>query len=428
MRAHNVPMAAAASRRAFLLGIGPAAALAAPWGAAASDPDLEAVRTSEGSRLWRRVRREFEPLDDVAPFNAANMAPPCRGARLAYEAVTRSTDRDASFTNRAPFEASLDTTRSALARLLRADPSEIAVVRNATEANNAAVWGAPLDRGDEVVLWDQNHESNSISWDVRAAREGLSVKRVSTPQQPSSAEALIAPFRAAMGPRTRMVSFSHVSNISGVALPAQELCALAAAHGAWAHVDGAQAAGAMAIDLPAMGCDIYTASGQKWLGGPREAGLLYVRRGRAAAMRPLIVGYGWHDDGPDDASRFQMLGQRDDAAVAALGAAAMLHLAVGPERVEARIRGLTDLLMARIDAKTGHAEFVTPREAAHRLGVVILPIRVADADEAARICYATHGVSGAIFPGEPNLLRLCPHIYLDEEDVERAANAAAALV
>ena len=407
------------------MGASVAGLVGASLGARALDRrDLTTLPQLTAQPLWQAVRREFESSSRVIAMNAANMAPPCAGARAALAAATMDIDSDPSFENRAKYQQRHEATRAALAELIEADPEEIAITRNTSEGNNLIVQGLELGPGDEVVLWDQNHRSNNLSWEVRARREGFKLIRVATPEQPGSAEQLIAPFRRVIGPATRLVAFSHVSNSSGTELPAAALCKLTSDAGAFSLIDGAQTVGAMALDVRALGCDFMTSSGQKWVCGPREAGMLYVRKDRQELLNPLIVSYPLAGGG-NGARAFEMLGQRDDGAVDALGQAAALHLAIGPARVEARVRSLTDLLMAEIRRRAPAARFVTPENPAHRLGVVITKVTQGEAEAAQARAYEQFGVSGSAFPGA---LRLCPHIYHDEADVERTAAAMATAV
>ena len=266
---------------------------------------------------WRLVKEAFSLNNDLLFMHAANLCPSPISVQNQLLDLTLDVDQDASAQNRRKFSGLQERSRDMLAGFLGADSKEIAIVRNTSAANATVVNGLDLGPGDEVLLWDQNHPTNSISWDVRAERYGFTVKRVSTPVNPQSIEALIAPFEEALTSETRLVSFSHVSNISGVKLPATRLCDLAHANGSFAMVDGAQSFGCLEVDLHKIGCDFYTGSAHKWFLGPREAGVLYVRESAVEHLWPTHVGVGWESALANGARKFEVLGQRDDAAVAA---------------------------------------------------------------------------------------------------------------
>ena len=117
------------------------------------------------------------------------------------------------------FKQFLEDSRLKVAEQLGVSANEIALTRNTSEANNIINNGLNLETGDEVVLWDQNHPTNNVAWEVRAARFGLAVKKVKTPDKPRDAGDLIKPFKKALGPNTRVLTLTHASNLTGVRLP-----------------------------------------------------------------------------------------------------------------------------------------------------------------------------------------------------------------
>ena len=417
------------TRRTFLATLaaaGTAAAPAALSGVRLGDgrpPPLPPHSTLRDESYWQLVRAQFAFREERVPMNAANLCPSPRSVAARVEELTRDIDRDCSFNNRAKFRGLTEASRTAVAAQLGVSPDEIALVRNTSEANNTVNNGVPLRAGDEVVLWDQNHPTNNVAWEVRAARFGIVVKRVSVPRNPSSIEALIDPFAAALTDRTRVLSLTHVSNVSGIRLPVRELCEVAHRRGIHVHVDGAQSWGALDVDLRELGCDSYAASAHKWFMGPKEAGLLYVREDRIEEIWPNIVAPGWGSDADPDvrgARKFESLGQRDDACLAAVGTGAEFHDAIGAAEVEGRVGRLATAL------KEGMAELgtalVTPMDPDLSGGVCIMEVP-GDRRAALDGLYEEHGIAGAGTGG----LRLCPHVYNTMAHVERAVEGIRAL-
>ena len=304
---------------------------------------------SDDESYWHRVREQF-PLDQgLTLMNAANLCPSSYPVQDAVFRHTRDVDGDASFQNRGKFGALKEEAREALAHYVGVTPHEIAITRNTSEGNNSVVNGLDLGPGDEVVLWDQNHPTNNVSWDVRARRRGFTVRRVSTPWgEAATPESLMAPFLEAMTPKTRVLAFSHVSNVSGTALPAADLCRVARDRGILTLADGAQSFGALELDLHGMGCDFFTASSHKWFVGPKEAGLMYVREEIQDRLWPSDVGGGWEGAEGSGAKKFENMGQRDDAAVGTMATAAAFHQAIGPAATEARVRALAGAVKERL--------------------------------------------------------------------------------
>ena len=370
------------------------------------------------------VRGLFSFSEDRVPMNSANLCPSSRAVSERVYELTLDIDQDCSFNNRRKFATLLEESRRLVAEQLRVSPNEIALVRNTSEANNTLNNGIALGSGDEVVLWEQNHPTNNVAWDVRAARSGFQVRRVSVPPDPTSMQELMTPFLDALSERTRVLSLTHVSNVSGIRLPVEELISEAHLRDIHVHVDGAQSWGALDVDLRALGCDSYSASGHKWFMGPKEVGVLYVKESRIRHVWPSGVAPGWGsrvETSLEGARKFESLGQRDDAALAGLATAARLHDQIGQGPREARIMYLATALKAGL-SQLG-LELVTPTDPALSGGVCIAQV---PGDRATLLngLYEKHGIAGARTGG----LRLCPHVYNTMEHVKRAVDGVGSLL
>lgn len=411
-----------ASRRTFLEQLVGATAVVAlrPTAGSAAVPSLPVARGNPDEDYWVELKRQFTFPATQTPMNSANMSP---GPRSVVEAVSqagRDIDADVSYQNRAKYDALREATRERTARLLGVSPDEIALVRNASEANNIVVGGSALGAGDEVVLVDQNHPTNNVAWDVRAARFGFTVRRVSFPAPPGSVAEVVDAMTRALSDRTRVLAFTDVSANTGLRMPTAELCRIGRDRGMYVHVDGAQTCGALQRNLRELGCDSYSASGQKWLLGPREIGILYLRAERNDGLWPGVVGVGWGAGAKTTAKgarKFETLGQRNDAAMAGLAAALDFHERVGPARVEARIRELAGRLHDGLVAKG--FDLVTPRPPELRHGVIIVKVDAPTAQRWHQRLYAGHQVISSPTGG----LRLSPNLCNTLADVDRAVQS-----
>lgn len=224
-------------------------------------------------------------IDALVDYYSTDNANPAKVHRLAARAADR-----------------LNQARSALGRFVGAkDPLEIIFVRGTTEGLNliASTWAAAnLKPGDEIVVSIAEHYSNLLPW-RRAAKETGAVMRVADVDD----EGRLTPehLQAALSTRTRLVAFSHVSNVLGYVNPARELTAAAKQAGATVVIDGAQGAPHVAVDVQGIGCDFYVFSGHKML-GPMGTGVVWGRRGLLDAMPPYHVGSNMaHEVTADDA-------------------------------------------------------------------------------------------------------------------------------
>jgi L-cysteine/cystine lyase len=183
------------------------------------------------------------------------------------------------------FRPLLRDTRDRLAELIGADADEVALTHSATEGIDIVAWGLDWQAGDEVVTTSVEHRGVLVPLRQLGARRDVAIKVAEVGSGGS-----VEPVEALITPKTRLVALSHVSFSTGACLPIRAIADLAHAAGAMIVVDGAQAVGAMPVDVHALGVDFYAFPGQKWLCGPEGTGGLYVRRDRQAQLQSTYVG------------------------------------------------------------------------------------------------------------------------------------------
>jgi selenocysteine lyase/cysteine desulfurase len=407
------------TRRSILRQAGALVAFTAANGAL---QNIARAQTTGGEDYWNLVRRQFIFPESAVPMNCANLCPSFQSVADKVTTLSRVVDYDVSFNNRAQFNDTLKASRAKVAAQIGAEPDEIALVRNTSEGNSVITNGLDFRAGDEIVIWEQNHVTNNEAWDIRARRFGLKIVRVAVPRVPESDEQVVELFAKASTDRTKVLTFTEVSNVSGLKLPAKKLAAMARERGIYCHVDGAQSWGAAAFDVHDIGCDSLAASAHKWFMGPKEMGILYVRNGRAPDIWPNTIGYTGDikvELNLQNALKFETLGQRDDAAVAALGETADLHGQISPERIQARITELATLLKAGL--KDAGATLVTPEDPALSGGVVVIEVPKENQKTVVDTLYAKFGIAASTTGG----LRLCPHIYNTRAHIMRAIDGVA---
>jgi cysteine desulfurase/selenocysteine lyase len=207
----------------------------------------------------------FDRGDNANPGAALHML--ARRAAEAYEGARRTV---AEFVN-------------------AADPSEIVFTRGTTDGINlvAAAWGgANLKPGDEILIGVAEHASNMVPWQMIAAKTGARVRYFGIDDV---GHPLLDDLEAKLGPRTKIVAFSHVSNVLGMINPAREMCARVRAPGRIVVIDGAQSVPHFPVDVRDIGCDFLAFSSHKML-GPMGVGVLWGRRELLDAMPPYQGG------------------------------------------------------------------------------------------------------------------------------------------
>lgn len=170
----------------------------------------------------------------------------------------------------------LDKVRGKAAGLLGCELDDVILTGSATAGMFLLAQGLNFRPGDRVLTTDHEHPAGRMGWEWVARRYGVEIDTLEIAPGENDPKAIFDRFEAAIRPETRVLSFSHILFTTGVQLPAAELCKLAREHGCLAIIDGAQSAGAMPVNVRAMGCHAYSASGHKWLMGPKGTGLLYL--------------------------------------------------------------------------------------------------------------------------------------------------------
>ena len=413
-------------RREFLRHLAGLTAVPAGWSALGGAGKAAQRTAGSSDAYWDLVKQQFPLEHGLIYLNAANICPSSRPVLDRHLEFLRDFHANPSFQNRDKYKPLYERLRGKLGAMLGVSSDEIAVTRNTSEANNMVVTGVVLKPGDEVIITSHNHQSNNVAWTHRAKREGFAVTSVPVAIPARSREDLIAGFERAITPRTRLLALTHVTSTTGILYPVKEIVELARKRDIWVHVDGAQTFGALDVNLRELGCDSYSASAHKWLTGPLEAGLLYVRTERLPEIWPSIVTAGWSEE-LKGARKLDVLGQRDDPRLAAFEAAVDFMAVIGIKNVETRSRALTLRIKRQLSEIPG-VQLKTNLEPDLSGTLVKFALRNRPTREAYDILYARHRVALALTPsGDAEGLRYAPHIYNSSDDIDRAVEAVRSL-
>ena len=245
--------------------------------------------------------------------------------------------------------------RGIIARFLNA-PSEDEIIINSgtTEGINMVAYGWAMPRmeaGDEIVLSIMEHHANIVPWHFLRERQGVVIKWVDV-----DANGDLDPQKVidAIGPKTKLVAVTHMSNVLGTVVDVKAITAGAHAKGVPVLVDGSQAAVHMPVDLADIGCDFYAITGHK-LYGPSGSGAIFVRKDRMAEMRPFMGGGDMIRDVTRDSVTWNDPPMKFEAGTPGivqtigLGVALEYMMGIGMEDIAAHERGLRDYTRDRLD-------------------------------------------------------------------------------
>ncbi len=370
-----------------------------------------------------RIRAEFPALERYTYFTSNGLgALSRRVARVLHERVDDLTQNAIVSTlfHNGPIVAE---TRSRVALLLGCDPAEIAFCRNTSEG---VLWAAAAMRwqaGDEVLVAQGEYPANVLPWMAQESR-GV-VTRVLPQRQRRLTPALVA---EAWSPRTRLLAVSFVQYNSGFRADLRALADLVHQRGGLLFCDAIQGLGALRLDVRETGVDMLAAGTHKWLLGVQGLGLFYCRRALLAELDTTHVATGSlvedrdpeDPDAPydrrliDEVRRFEE-GTRNYLAIAALNESLRFLEEIGSERIENRVRALTDYVVAEVERRGGRVE--SPRGPGEWSGILLFAPPAAG-PPAADIVAAMHGERITINARE-GCIHMGVHFYNTRAEIDR---------
>jgi len=379
-------------------------------------PDPALYKTNEDA-YWAEMRKQFLiPEDEIYLNNGTVGSSPAPVLRAVFEGYNTTEKMDQQDPEDYPIwgYAAWNEFRDPLAEFVGCTRDEIALVRNATEANSYIANGIDMQPGDEVLMTDQEHPGGEQPWNLRAKRYGVVVKKVALPKPVKDANQVLNLVNDAITPRTRVMFFSHITTATGVVLPAKELCALARTKGILSAVDGAHVTGMMRLNLHDLGCDLYSSSPHKWLQAPKGSGFLYARDEVIDRIWNTIATEGWNDP-KLRAERFQRIGSSNVPSLWGLRASIKLANDIGLDRIERRHRQLCDYILGEMVKR--RAESWTSPDPALRCAIATVNVPPIQRMDLENWMWKQHKIR--IRGGEPSKLRLSTPYYLSKKDIDR---------
>lgn len=384
-----------------------------------------------------RARAETPGCAEVAHFNNAGSALPPqpivdvvlghlqREARIGgYEAEAEAAER-------------LAAVYDELAALLGCDADEVAVVENATRAWDMAFYSLPFGPGDRILCARAEYESNVIAFLQVAQRTGATVDYVPNDEH---GQLSVAALREMVDERVKLIAVTHVPSNGGLVNPVEEIGAIARDAGITFLVDGCQSLGQLPVDVRRIGCDMFSATGRKYLRGPRATGVLYVRRELIGELEPPLldlhaarwVAEDRYEIRPD-ARRFENW-EYYVAGKLGLGAAARYARGWGLEAIAQRVGALAARMREGLAGVDGvHVHDLGER----KCGIVSLTVDGLSSTDV-KDALAQRAINVSVNPrhytlfdmdarGLSDLVRASVHYYNSEDEVDALLDALAAI-
>lgn len=382
---------------------------ATPMGGAADDESY-----------WGEIQRAFDLDRTMVNLNNGGCSP-------APSHVLEQMIRDIRFSNELPtehmwrvLEPRIESVRRDLAKEFGCDVDEMAITRNASEANETMIFGTDLVKGDEVIVTTQNYPRMMNAWRQRERRDGIVLKPVKIETPVKSAASYVEHIANAITPRTRVIEIMHISFQTGYIAPVREIAALAKANGIRLFIDGAHAFAHFPFTRDDLDAEYYGTSLHKWLHAPIGTGFLYVRRDRIKSLWPMMAA---NLEQEGDIRKFEEIGTHPAANHNAIAVAIAFHRGIGAERKIARLRYLRDRWAKQLLAVSDRVSMITPIGPNESGAIGVVAIDGVDMGKLGGWLLSQHRiVTTPMVTDEFKGIRITPNVYTTVEEVDLFAD------
>jgi selenocysteine lyase/cysteine desulfurase len=386
--------------------------------------DRKPEETARDEDYWLEIQQAFTVDRNIVNLNNGGV---CPSPKIVQDAMRRQLE----FSNMAPaytmwqvLEPEIESVRTRLAASFGCDPEEMAITRNASEALEIAQLGMDLKPGDEVLTTDQDYPRMITTWQQRERRDGIKLKMISFPTPPPSMDDLLERFERNITPRTRVIHFCHITNLTGQIFPVKKICQMARSRGIEAIVDGAHAYAQFPFTHQDLDCDYYGTSLHKWLLAPHGTGFLYVRKEKIEKLWPMMAAPATMNA---NIRKFEEIGTHPAANHNAIAEALTFHESIGCERKAARLRYLRSLWTERL-SRFPNVTIRTSPDPAQSCGVVLVSVEGKKAPALAEEWWKQRILVVAIVHKDFEGLRVTPNIYTTPREIDLFASAMEKLI
>lgn len=389
-----------------------------------------------------RWRSQTKGCNEVLHFNNA-------GAALmpdtVYDTITAHLDLERRI---GAYEASdsqaqnLEKVYTSIANMLRAQPDEIALIENATRAWDMAFYSIAFKPGDRILTAKAEYASNYIAYLQIAGKHGVQIDVIPDDEH---GQVDVQALKNAIDDRVKLIAITHVPTQGGLVNPAEQIGKVAREAGVLYLLDACQSVGQLDLDVNALGCDMLSATGRKYLRGPRGTGFLYVKKDVIESLEPPFLDLHAADwTGPEefvirkDARRFENW-ESYVAGKLGLGAAVDYAMSIGLANIQARVTALSATLREHLSTiprvevkdkgakKCGIVTFVKKDKSGKNMPVDAIKMQL----RAQKINVSASRMESARLDmqerNETAFVRASVHYYNTKAEIERFCEAIAAL-
>lgn len=418
------------NRRSFLRNVGTAAAAAASFNELGLERAIAATKFVAGRSpeevaadedFWFEAQQAFTVDRSLINLNNGGVSPSPRIVQDSMRRYLEISNLAPTYTMWRILEPQIEGVRKRLARVFGCSPEELAITRNASESLEICQLGLDLKPGDEVLTTEQDYPRMLTTWRQRERRDRVVIKKINFPTPPESLDQLAELFERAVTPRTRVIHFCHMTNLTGQLFPVKRICQMARERGIEAIVDGAHAFAQMPFTHADLDCDYYGTSLHKWMYAPHGTGFLYVRRDKIGKVWPLMPA----DESLDnDIRKFEQIGTHPAANHLAIAEAITFHEGIGAARKSQRLRYLAHRWAKRLEGKKG-VKLLTSFDPRQSCGLMTVNIEGVDPSRLVGHLFNEHRIIATAINNNGGVvgMRVTPNIYTTVGEIDTFAEA-----
>jgi selenocysteine lyase/cysteine desulfurase len=379
-----------------------------------------ANRLVNDEAFWYQVKTMYSSSPGILNLNNGGVSPQPIIVQEAFERYNKMCNEAPSYYMWRILDQGREPLCQRLADFAGTSADELAVVRNASEALETAIFGLRLQKGDKVVVSKLDYPNMMNAWKQREHRDGIVLKWVELDLPRMSNDEILAAYDKQITPDVKVVHITHLINWNGHIVPCRKIADLAHAVGAKTIVDGAHSFAHIQFSIPELGADYFGTSLHKWLCAPFGSGLLYVKKEHIPMLYPLLAS---PEPESGDIRKFESLGTRSFAIEQAIGQALDFQYSIGNQLKQERLQFLKKYWTDAVKHHPRiHINTDTSADRSCALSIVNMDGRTpAELTEALQNQFKIH-TTGIDYENVKGV-RVTPHVYTVTADLDRLTSA-----
>lgn len=360
--------------------------------------------------LYAEVRNQLMLKDGLVYLNTGTLGP---APQLAFDKISlmlKRLEANPAIENFGPMGREMETVRDKIAKFMGAYEEEIILTRNTTEGISIVCSGIEWAEGDEILTTNHEHGGAETGLDFLADTKGAVIKKMTMPYPAESKKQLLDLVKSSITSKTKMVLLSHVETVTGLRWPIKEVSEILKGKDILFIVDGAQAPGMLHIDLHDLGCDVYACSGHKWIMGPKETGVLYMKKSIQEKVNNVFITGGY-------TAYSRSSGTRNAPIIIGFGDVLDWHMAIGTKRSEKRCMELAAYCYDELSKVSG-IKVISSKNP--ELGSAIVSFSLPETTDNGELFRSMRdkGITIKRLP-QYNAIRISNHIFTTNDDVDK---------